>query len=424
MKLGRKNIADSSLLFLAMLLVNAGNYFINLALGRVLGPASFAEASIIATLVLMLSFIAVGIQLTSAKLAASESDDTKRNNSILWLNTWVTKSALVLSIVMLVASPFIKSYLHFQSILPLVIIAIGLPFFFALSIKRGMLQGTEQFGQLAKSYLLEMTFRLSITFVALMTALYFFEQLTTLAVAIGFLFSFFATGFFKLEKGEAKINDEQKNTILKFIAIIGIYELSQIVINNSDVILAKHFFEAKEAGLYAAIALIGRVVYFGTWTIVTLLFPKVIQREREGLPHTKLFWGALTMVACIGILIVLACYAFPEFIIGLLFGSEYLIASDLLWVYAMSTTLFACANVFAYYHLSLNNYIPVAITLIAGVLQLILIYQFHNSLLQIIQVQFALMSALFAVMLIFHTWNNYFKIKKQNLALNYSKITK
>ena len=395
-----------------MIFVNAGNYLINLALGRFLGPEAFAEASVIATIVLMLSFIAVGIQLTSAKFSASETENEKRKNTSKWLANMVNKVSIILSAIMLLACPWIQQYLHFESMIPLVVIALGLPLFFNLSVKRGCLQGTDQFTKLAWSYVLEMLLRMSVTFIALMTALYVFDAFTSLAVAIGFLASFVVAFFFKLEKAESKVSNLVRTDILKFIGIIGLYELSQIVINNSDVILAKHFFDPKEAGLYAAIALVGRVVYFGTWTIVTLLFPKVIQRERDGLPHSKLFWNALAIVGAVGGLIVLACYLFPTLIISILFGSEYIIAADLLWIYAVSTTFFACANVYAYYHLSLNNYLPVAITMIAGILQLVLIYQFHDSLLQVIQVQLWLMGVLFTVMSLYHLIHS--QLKNQN----------
>lgn len=396
-----------------MILVNAGNYLINLALGRVLGPAAFAEASVIATIVLMLSFLAVGIQLTSAKFSASQSNVSLRNKTTNWICNKVNKISLIISGLMLLMCPWIQQYLYFESITPLVVIAIGLPMFFNLSVKRGWLQGTDQFKKLAWSYVFEMILRLSITFIALMIALYLFDSMTTLAVSIGFLASFFVAFFFKLEQSEAMISGEQRTNIVKFIGIIGLYELSQIIINNSDVILAKHFFDPTEAGLYAAIALIGRVVYFGTWTIVTLLFPKVIQKERDGLPHNKLFWSALAIVGSIGAVIVLACYFFPTLIISVLFGNEYLVVSDLLWIYAISTTLFACANVFAYYHLSLNNYLPVVLTVLAGILQLVLINQFHDTLLQIIQVQLGLMGLLLVVMSCYHIFITQMKEKKK-----------
>ena len=413
MKIKQTHITDTSFLFIAMILVNAGNYMINLVLGRFLGPEAFAEASVIATIVLMLSFIAVGIQLASAKFSASENEALLRNKTTNWLKDKVTKASLILSLSMLVLCPWIQQYLHFDSMIPLVVIALGLPLFFNLSVKRGWLQGTDQFSRLAWTYVLEMFLRVIVTFAAIVAALYLFDSYTTLAVSVGFLASFLVAFFFKLEKAEAKVSKIQKTSIIKFIGIIGLYELSQIVINNSDVIMTKHFFDAKEAGLYAAIALIGRVVYFGTWTIVTLLFPKVIQRERDGLPHSRLFWNALAIVGGIGSLIVAGCFIFPELIINILFGSEYIIAADLLWIYAVSTTLFACANVFAYYHLSLNNYLPVAITMIAGFLQLFLINLYHDSLLQIIQVQLILMGMLLIVMTFYHIINSQLKTKNK-----------
>ena len=49
------------------------------------------------------------------------------------------------------------------------------------------------------------------------------------------------------------------------------YELTQIIINNSDILLVKHYFDMLDAGLYASLALIGRVVYFVAWMFVMLL---------------------------------------------------------------------------------------------------------------------------------------------------------
>src|SRR5207244_10495012 len=44
-------------------------------------------------------------------------------------------------------------------------------------------------------------------------------------------------------------------------------------INNVDIVLVKHFFSAGEAGLYAAVALVGRVVYMLSWSVVSSMFP-------------------------------------------------------------------------------------------------------------------------------------------------------
>ena len=54
------------------------------------------------------------------------------------------------------------------------------------------------------------------------------------------------------------------------------------IINNSDILLVKHYFDPYNAGLYASLALIGRVVYFTAWMFVMLLLPKVIELKKEG----------------------------------------------------------------------------------------------------------------------------------------------
>ena len=55
---------------LSSLLVNAGNYIYNLVLGRLLGPEAFADAAVMVTFLLILSFIAMTFQLTMAKFTA------------------------------------------------------------------------------------------------------------------------------------------------------------------------------------------------------------------------------------------------------------------------------------------------------------------------------------------------------------------
>jgi len=206
--------------------------------------------------------------------------------------------------------------------------------------------------------------------------------------------------------------------MLRFFAVIGVYELSQILINNSDVILVKHFFNNADAGLYSSLALLGRAVFFATWIVVTMLFPKVIEKEKTGQPHQHLFWNALAIVGFIGLSIVGACYLLDDFIINIAFGESYQSIAHLLWMYALSTSLFAAANVVVYYNMSLENYTPVWISVAAGIIQIITISLFHESLTMIIQVQMILMSSLLGIMLIYQKTKGSFQGITQVKILN------
>ncbi len=402
---------EVALLFGSTIIVNAGNYLINLLLGRFLGPAQFAEAGVMATLVLILSFLAVGLQLSAAKFSATYFG----KNAITSLGAfqlWIYKKSNVLSlgvlIILLLLLVPISNFLHFASVVPLALIFIGIPAYFNMSVSRGLLQGTNRFLGMAFTYQAEMFARFFFTFLLLFIVLNNALPYASEAIGLGFLFSFLgafvvANIAIKNQHKTEKANSEQvifddKKAFYNFAIIIAFYEFSQILINNSDVILVKHYFENQDAGLYAAVALIGRVVFFATWTIVTLLFPKVIQMEQQGLNHQPLFWKSLAFVFAVGAIITSICFLFDELIMQILFGNEFVKASSYLWLYAIATTLFACSNVFAYYFMSLNKYIPVYLSVFAGVTQIVLIVCFHNSLTQVIQVQIALMASLFLLM--------------------------
>ena len=193
------------------------------------------------------------------------------------------------------------------------------------------------------------------------------------------------------------------------------YELTQIIINNSDILLVKHYFEAYDAGLYASLALIGRVVYFVAWMFVMLLLPAVVQRNKEGKETASVLLKNVIYIVALSVIIVAICLIGPELIIKILFGDAYLAMAPLLWKYALSTSLFAVSNIFAYFYLSLNNVVPVVISGVFGLLQMLLVVQFHNSLDQVVVMQIIAKILLLGVQLLF--FKNH-SSSKNNLGLS------
>ncbi|NNG10438.1 MAG: oligosaccharide flippase family protein, partial [Arenibacter sp.] len=224
-----------------------------------------------------------------------------------------------------------------------------------------------------------------------------FEPSILVAMGIGISFLF---GLVPIDlKGvrvfsKNKLSKEKSKKVLQFIGLTAGYELTQIIINNSDILLVKHYFEALDAGLYASLALIGRVVYFVAWMFVMLLLPKVVQRHRDGEPTVPVLAKYIGFIGLLSFGIVVACYLFPAPIINLLFGEAYLSMGPLLWQYALATSLFAISNIFAYYFLSLDHYVPILLSGILGISQVLLIIIFHSSLSMIVQIQIVVMIAL------------------------------
>jgi O-antigen/teichoic acid export membrane protein len=396
----RKKIQPEQLFMLSVLLVNGGNYLYNLVLGRVLGPEKFADAAILITFLLVLSFVAMTFQLVTAKFSVVfEKSVFTAFISNTFRNALIT--GVILGAVIVFCATELQIFFKTTSSNMFVVFGLGVPFYFLMSVNRGVFQGKKELKSLSVTYQTEMISRLAITFLLLA----FLQVLdTSLVIAIG-IFCSFIFGLFPFKNKQIfqlksiALPITEKKLVKNFFIITAFYELTQIVINNSDILLVKHYFEAHEAGLYASLALIGRVVYFIAWMFVMLLLPSVIQLKKEGKSTLPILIKYLGYIAFIAITIVAGCYLFPETIIKLLFGNEYLVIAPLLWKYALATGIFAISNIFAYYYLSLDKYVPVVLSGLFGMLQIVLILFFHESLAQVVYVQIFAMILLLIVQL-------------------------
>ena len=132
-----------------------------------------------------------------------------------------------------------------------------------------------------------------------------------------------------------------------------------------------------------------------------LLLPTVVQLKKEGKDTLPILLKYVAYIGFIAAAIVISCFFFPNEIINILFGSEYVSVASLLWKYASATGIFAISNIFAYYYLSLDKYVPVVLSGIFGMLQIVLVVLFHESLEQVVHVQIIAMVLLLIVQLSF-----------------------
>lgn len=399
---GTLKITPEQWFLLSALVVNVGNYAYNLIIGRLLGPERYAEASLLVTLLLVLSFVAMTLQLTVSKFQASigESHGTPL---LEFFNQRGLIVGTILAVGCVIWTPTIGQIFHIQNNTMLYIFALSIPFYFIMSVRRGVDQGNQDFGRLAISYQSEMWARLIVTLCLLLTV----GLDSGIVIAIGILVSII---FGLLPRAEHRhssmsnfpLDDDTRSRLYRFAIVTGIYELSQVLINNCDILMVKHYFDAESAGLYAALAMIGRVVYFLAWMFIMMLLPKVIGMEKNGENSSALLMKYIGYTTLLGIGVILSCLIAPELIVNLLFGAAYLEIAPHLWLYALATTCFAVANTFTYYALSLDRYIPIAITVLFGVIQIALIQWFHQSIIQVVCVQVIAMASLLLVQMGYH----------------------
>ena len=400
-----KLASASALLMLSMTVVNAGNYIYNLIMGRWLGPSLFADLSLIVTLLLVVTFLTAPIQMTSARYSAihTADGDLKKLASLrrfIWFAALGLGLTLMLFFVLL--APVLRNFFHTQSSLPFVIFGTALPFSMLQAVERGMLQGRTNFKILAISYQVEMWSRLLVSI--LLVALGLSVNGAVIGISLSFVFTWLiarsaVTGL----ESQEDISKEIRIELLAFATPVLVSQLGQILINNSDVILVKRFFETSEAGRYAALALIGRIVFFATWSVVTTMFPIVAQKQKMGEPHAHLLWVSLGIVAGVSLPIVLLTLLVPEWVVLVLFGEKFVSIANLLWLYALATSLYAMANVVINYRLSLGMGRETGFAIAAGLAQVVGIIFFHRSLAEVVYVQVIVMGMLFVALM----WHNF-----------------
>jgi len=408
-----KQISTEQIFMLSILLVNGGNYIYNLLLGRILGPTEFADAAILITFLLVLSFVGMTFQIVTAKYAVLFKDE-KLATFLRLITKYASFFGILFGAVIFFFHKELQQIFHTQTSSMFWIFALGLPLYFLMSVNRGLYQGKDVLNKLSLTYQSEMISRLIITIavVLLIPAIP-----SSIAIAIGIVISF-VFGLFPFQKSIVKstivITEKlvETKSIIIFFGLTAFYELTQIIINNSDIILVKHYFDNEQAGLYASLALIGRVVYFVSWMFVMLLLPKVIQLKKDGKNTLPILLKYVGYIVILSTLIVTFTWLFPEFVVRLMFGEQYISISPLLWKYALATSIFAIANIFAYYFLSIGKYIPVIVSAFLGLTQIGLIMLYHNSLEQVVLMQVLTMILLLIFQLGYFFYHNSREIKE------------
>jgi hypothetical protein len=184
-----------------------------------------------------------------------------------------------------------------------------------------------------------------------------------------------------------------------------VFFTGQVVINNFDIVLVKHFFPAEEAGLYAAVALVGRLVYMCAWSVASSLFPLSAGTRSEDREGRGLLLTSLLLVLLLLLFVIVTLWVLPDVLWNALFGAQFALTrygsiSSLLMLYAITTGVYSLSAVIIVYEMSRKigntGWIQLAFSgaIILG------IYALHGSLHQVILVQLALMLVLLAVVLL------------------------
>jgi O-antigen/teichoic acid export membrane protein len=382
-------ILGGSLIMLISSAVVAGvNFAYNVHVAQHLGPAEFGHVATSVSLLLIASALTLSFQIVCAKFVARNEGDAERAAVYRRLRLRAWQVSISLGVLLIALSVPITRFLHFPTPWIMVLMAVGIAFYVPLGVKRGIFQGTCAFPRLAANYSLEAVAK----FVFALALVWRFGAMgAVVAIMLSVISAYFLPRPQRLFRKGGKLSEplspgEGRQAIVFFVG--------QVIIMNTDLIMVKHLFPAADAGQYAAVALVGRVLFYASWSVIAAMFPVTAGSSRAARPNHSLVLIPMGLVLAMFLGFLGVLQIFPATVMKTVFGPGFQQAESLLGLYAANTAIYALAVVLMAYEMSRKVANTGWLQMVFSALVVAGVSLFHDSLRQVITVLLVLMSSL------------------------------
>ncbi len=382
--LSSKFIIDNLYLLTGALILNIFAFLFHFYMGRKLGPEDYGILAALISLIGLLAISCTTIQLSLSKFVATFNTHKEfgklkyiYKDSLKKFNKLFFTIFLLLLPFNIFLSNFLKIKYSLLFIVSLTILVLPL-----ISVTGGFLQGMQNFKSLGIGLSLEgiVRFFLSVFLVAL--------GLSVFGALIGVFFSLLIVGVYYFTKMGLFMKEDAETFSTKSVYLFILPVLLTLMIFTSfysfDLLLIKHFFSDLEAGYFSAINLIGKIVFFASFSVVQVMFPKVAEFYEAKKNHRNLLFKSFLLMLAIILPILLIYFFFGDFVVSLLYGENYLSIAGLIGLYGIFIAFVSFSQLIGLYFLSLRRLFFTWILLIFLILEMLLIWLYHESLLQII----------------------------------------
>jgi len=371
------------------------NLAYNIEVARFLGPGGFGHATVVYTLLTLISAVTLSYQVISAKVVAQQITVESKAAAFSGFHRSAWVCGVVVALVLLSFQGSIANFLNLPDPSFVAMLAIGAAFYVPLGSRRGYVQGTYGFRRLVVNLVVEGGFRLGGSLLLILLGMGVKGVIIANSVAIVIAYLTISPIPAARVANPIRCSHAMRELGNALIVFAG-----QVLINNCDIVLVNHFFSATEAGLYAAVAMVGRVIFAFSSSVVNSMFPLVAGSPDEDRKGLRVIATALLLVLGTGSALAFGLRILPPYIWTAFFGSEFQIAGKydlpyLLTLYAITTIVYSLSVVIITFEMSYKIAKTSWLQLALSGLVVAAICRFHSSLRQVIVVQLILMAALF-----------------------------
>jgi O-antigen/teichoic acid export membrane protein len=404
-----KLLVNSFIVFIGAVVAGGGNYFYHFLMGRSLGPEKYGTLVSLISIVYIISVISLSLDNVVTKFTCSYKAK-KKYGSIYSIFEQMTKKFFFIGLFLfLIFSFFDKQIAGFLKIndpgFLIIIVTSSFLTKFLVPVNSGILRGFLRFRFLSLNGILAVIIKLTLGFLLVKMGMSVLGAI--LGVVISDFLTYFVTFFplrflWSYRPKIVKVN-WPKTISYSFPTLIMVLSLNSYY--TTDIILVKHFLNPYEAGLYSALAMMGKFIFFISTSVISVMFPLVAEKFEKRENYKNILWQSLSLVFFICLLITLIYFFAPGLLIKFVYGSSFYEASKYLGFFGVFITLYSLNSVLSNFFLSIHKTIIVYFLFLAAIFQILMMIFFHNSLIQIIGVSTGTMALLFVILLLYY-WQN------------------
>lgn len=393
----RSLLKGGVLLFGATLIWQFSNFAFNVISAHELGPEKYGILASVVAFSYLFNPAVLAIQTVASRETTSVMVDEAGSQIRAIVNYYLLRiglGALALGGVLVVLSPLISRFLHLNSPGLVMIFALVLPTVVASSVVRGVHQGTRRFDRYSLGTATE-----GLSKVCCVVALLVLVWRNPVSGVLAVLFSALAGLVVNVlllrhwPKPTWSIR-LRRHPIRYSVSTLTVFGLLAVLL-SIDTMTARSTLSAHTAGMYAGISLAGKIVYFATTALTTLLFPMFSARFDRGTETARWLAVSMILVAVVSAAVICVFVWAPYLVTTILLGAKYRSAARYLFMMGGIFAIYAMTNLVVMYLLARRQRGIVVPLALAVVVQMGGFAVFHSSIADLMGV----MAVAFAVAL-------------------------
>ncbi|MFI5282646.1 MAG: oligosaccharide flippase family protein [Candidatus Dormibacterales bacterium] len=377
-------VQQNLILFAGGLVAGVGGFVYHAIAGRVLGPETYGQVAFLIAVYAVGTAPALILIVVLARYTATLSAKGEAGvRSLLGRTVRLVAIPCLLAVLAtaLLARP-VASFEHLRSTIPILILGISIALVWQVAIPRGILQGLQRFPALSLNLSLELVIRTAAVF-ALLEAGYAVSG--AMAAVLAGLLVCFVLGLYSLRDHFRRSGARVRLRVMagfSLTAAAGIIGVQ--ILYNQDVILAEHYLNSHDGGIYGGLNKIGTILYFLTLSVSQVLFPRVVEAVAKQQHPGRILLYSAGILTALGSAALVVFAAFPSVVVGVLFGPSFKDAVPLVFPVGVIGLALSLNNLLVQFFMAVHDRVFVPILAAGCVAEGVLIFLFHARVGQVV----------------------------------------